>query len=407
MTALDTRQHLRAATERAPRGQRYWQLVAAREISLQLRDKSFVGSTLFSLILLIGVFAMQFFLAARPTTYEVAVASEQAQSIVAAARSQQAEAGTNTVITPVEVPDEAAGRRAVQRGEATALLSRSGENWHLTGDSSQEPGLQQAVTEAVKADLLATTAEQAGRNPQQVAERGAVGYSLLDQSRPHQQIYTLVSVVFAIVFYFSCIMFGVTIANSVVQEKQSPIVEIIAAAIPIDHLLIGKVVGNVVLALTQVALYLGVGMLGLLFTPYAGMVPFVLANAGWFALFYLVGFGALSCLCAMCGSLASRMEDIAHTLNPVNTAMLAALLLGIFLDGFWLKIASYVPVLSSIAMPRRLLEGTAAWWEAPLALALTVAFSYAALKFSVHVYRRALMQMSGRLGIRQALKLQG
>ncbi len=46
--------------------------------------------------------------------------------------------------------------------------------------------------------------------------------------------------------------FGLIIVQSVVEEKQSRVVEILAAAVPIRVLLTGKVPGNAALALTQV-----------------------------------------------------------------------------------------------------------------------------------------------------------
>ena len=48
----------------------------------------------------------------------------------------------------------------------------------------------------------------------------------------------------AFLFYLSSIAFGMTLAGSVVEEKQSRIVEIIATKIPVRQLLAGKVLGN-------------------------------------------------------------------------------------------------------------------------------------------------------------------
>ena len=48
----------------------------------------------------------------------------------------------------------------------------------------------------------------------------------------------------AFLFYMSSLVFGMTLAGSVVEEKQSRIVEIIATKIPVRQLLAGKVLGN-------------------------------------------------------------------------------------------------------------------------------------------------------------------
>ena len=71
---------------------------------------------------------------------------------------------------------------------------------------------------------------------------------------------------FAILFMFSAMTFGMQIAQSVVTEKESRIVEILAEAVPIRQLLIGKVVGNSLLALSQVVLIVAGHALGVLVT---------------------------------------------------------------------------------------------------------------------------------------------
>ena len=53
----------------------------------------------------------------------------------------------------------------------------------------------------------------------------------------------------AMLFYMSAVIFGMYLAMSVTEEKQSRIVEIIATSIPLRHLLIGKLVAAVVLGL--------------------------------------------------------------------------------------------------------------------------------------------------------------
>ena len=64
-----------------------------------------------------------------------------------------------------------------------------------------------------------------------------------------------------------------TLAGSVVEEKQSRLVEIIATAVPLRQLLAGKILGNTVLALAQMALFAGVGLVGLAFTDFASLLP--------------------------------------------------------------------------------------------------------------------------------------
>jgi ABC-2 type transport system permease protein len=192
------------------------------------------------------------------------------------------------------------------------------------------------------------------------------------------------------------------LASSVIEEKQSRIVEIIAAAIPLRHLLAGKVLGTTALALLQLLVYLVVGLVGLSFTSYRSYVPELSGPAVWFLAFFLAGFVALACLWAVAGSLASRTEDLQATSTPLTMLMLVMFFGGVSLDGRGQVIASFVPPVSAVVMPKRILAGGVGWWEPLLALGLLAGFALATVWIGERLYRRALLQTGGRVSLRQA-----
>ncbi|MFX5634542.1 ABC transporter permease, partial [Acinetobacter baumannii] len=76
---------------------------------------------------------------------------------------------------------------------------------------------------------------------------------------------------FGIVFLIAASTFGGTIAQSVVEEKQTRVVEILISAIPVRALLAGKVLGNTVLAMAQIVLLAAVAVIGLAVTDQVGV----------------------------------------------------------------------------------------------------------------------------------------
>ena len=74
----------------------------------------------------------------------------------------------------------------------------------------------------------------------------------------------LVAFGFGIVFFMSAITFGSTISQSVVEEKQTRVVELLMSAIPVRALLAGKVLGNSVMAFGQIILIAVFATVGLL-----------------------------------------------------------------------------------------------------------------------------------------------
>lgn len=244
------------------------------------------------------------------------------------------------------------------------------------------------------------------RRGQNHHDGSTVSYDLLEEAAVDAGLATIVAIVFAFLFYLSSILFGMSIAQSVVEEKQNRIVEILASAIPVRQLLIGKVAGNTVLAFAQLTLFIVAGLLGLAATGRGGQVAQIAGAAGWFIVFFVVGFLALAGLWAVAGSLATRSEDLQSTATPMTMFVMIVLFAGIFLSGTARVVASYVPIVSIVAMPARLAEGTAAWWEPIIALALMAAATYGIVLVAEKVYRRSLMQTQRRLTFRQALAVE-
>jgi ABC-2 type transport system permease protein len=172
----------------------------------------------------------------------------------------------------------------------------------------------------------------------------------------------------------------------------------------VRQLLFGKVIGNTLLALGQMALFVGIGLVGITFTDYASFLTAVSGPVVWFVAFFIAGFVALACVWAVAGSLATRNEDLQGTTTPLTMGLVLALFAGIFLEGTWQVVASYVPVVSTIAMPMRLLTGSAQWWEPVLSLLLTAGFAAVTVTVGERLYRRSLLHTSGRMSYRQALR---
>ena len=385
-----------------------WPIVATREIVARLTDKNFLISTGFTLVLLIGVFAFQAFMASKTSTTHVAVTTPAAAQIVQSTGSSGIPGMSSSDIAPTQVPDEAAARAALEDGSADAWLHETGGTWVLTGKDEPGSQLQSSIGAAVSSHVLAANAAKAGTSMDTLSAGSRLTVDSLagETDSTGDAIAQIAGFVFAMLFYFASLMFGMAIATSVVEEKQSRIIEILATAIPIRQLLIGKVLGNSVLALGQMVLFVGVALVGLSFTEYGSFLPSLAGPSAWFLVFFLVGFVALACIWAVCGSLASRSEDLQATTMPMSLLLVGLLFLGMWASGTTKVIASYVPIASVVTMPARLLDGSAAWWEPVVSLGITVAVAGGLILIAERIYRRSLLQTGGRLSIRQALQVQ-
>ncbi len=401
MTTTLTPPTTEPATEDRGASRSAWALVARREVVVKLTDRAFVIGTLVTLVLIAGFMGWQAWDSGRTTTYSVAVASADAS--MADRLAADAPGIDDTVAVEVDdVADDAAARALVKGGDADAWLHRGDDGWVLTTDSEEKGALTAVTQEVVRQATLEQQASDLGTTAEQLRAGSTVRTTLLTGDAEKAGLASGIAFAFAFLFYIATLTFGITLANSVVEEKQSRIVEIIATSIPVRQLLVGKIVGNSVLAITQMVLYAAVGVVGLSLTPYSSLVPAVSGPVVWFLVFFVAGFVALAALWAVAGALASRTEEVQSTATPLTMLVMAVFFGSLFLGGAPKVVMSYVPPFSAVLMPTRLLEGTAQWWEAVVALALLVAAAASVVRVAERLYRRSLLQTGGKLSMRQA-----
>ena len=360
-----------AAAPSLSTAQAVW-LVAEREIGSKLRSKAFVISTA---ILVLGALALVLwagFAAANSSGTPVAVTADAAQYV---AEAQGLE------VTDVD-----------DRAEAEALIESGDVDAAIVGDTSSPTGFIVLADSSAPTQLLL-----------QVAQVPPV--ELLNPSDANAALGYIAAVGFGVVFLLAASMFGGTIAQSVVEEKQTRVVELLISAIPVRSLLAGKVLGNTVLAMAQILILAGVAVIGLTVTGQTALLQGLGGPIAWFAVFFLFGFILLASLFAAAASMVSRQEDIGSTTTPLTMLVMAPYFLVIFFNDnpTVLAIMSYVPFSAPVGMPMRIFLGQAQWWEPLLSLAILAATCVAAILVAARIYENSLLRMGGRVKLAEAL----
>lgn len=376
-----------------------WRVVAAREIRSKLRDKAFVVSFVVTLGLVVAMVAASALLSGRTDTVSVAVTPASTQLVEAAALQAPA-ADVELDATPVA--DDAAAEALVADEQVDAAVVADGAGWQVVGATDVERTLVTLLDGAAAQATLAEVAERAGTTPEALAAAATVTQRLLNPDAVDDGVRSALGFLFAVLFFVGALTFGLIIAQSVVEEKQSRVVEILAAAVPIRVLLTGKVLGNAALALAQVVLLVTLGAVGLALTGQRTLLDAVLRSGGWFVVFFVLGFLALACLWAVAGSVATRMEDLQATTLPVQL-VLFAVYFGSFVAGDTVqRVASFVPVASSVAMPTRLLGGDVPLWEPLVSAAITALAAALLVRLGARLYAGSLLRTDRRSTLREA-----
>ncbi|MGW1342828.1 ABC transporter permease [Kribbella sp. NPDC002412] len=380
---------------------RAWVLIAEREITTKLRDKTFLGSTAVMLVLVLAAVIIPALLAGNGGPDKIAVIDDGGARVVQQASTTKG--GDGYEVT--RAADRPAAEQLVIDGEAEAALLPGTDGYVVLGkdrvDSSLENGLREA---AVNVGMEANAA-RAGLTPAELRAGTKIQLELLKPGPLPDVVADFVNIGLALVFYMTALGFGMMIAQSVVQEKESRVVEILAAAVPIRSLLWGKVLGNTALALSQIVVIAGASVIGLVATDQLDILKVVAPVAGWFVVFFVLGFVALAGLWAVAGSLATRQEDLGSTTLPGQMILMIPFFFSVFAGSSAKTIASFVPIASSMAMPGRMLTENVPVWQPLVAIALLLVTTVLIVRLGARLYERTLLQTGRRLGYREALAL--
>lgn len=422
MSAADDR----VTVDVAPSAWSSVRVVAAREIAVKLRDKAFLGSTAFLLVLVTAATAVPVLLGQQTPQHRVAVQGSAAAEVVdlAAELGRQAQEDDPDVppalallgagglpaadLWPIEVEPDADVERLVRDGDvAAAVVGDDVVGLRVLGAESVPYEVGVLVRAAASEVQVERAAAEAGLTADEVAAltNPEPPRSTLLEARPEGSVPPeLLVLVFAFLFYLSVLTFGMSIAQSVVEEKQSRVVELLVAAVPVRRLLAGKVVGNTLMAVGQVVVVVGAGLLAATVAGEGQLLGQVLRASGWFVVFFLLGFVMLACLWAGAGALASRVEDLQATTVVMQVLVIVPFFAAVFAidPGPTQRVLSYIPFTAPLLMPARVVLGNAAPWEPWVAAAVVLGTAVALVALGARLYEGSVLHTRSRLRATQA-----
>lgn len=350
-------------------------LVAEREITTKLRSKAFVISSAVLLLLVLAGVLFSGFLAQNggfggPT--KVATVGQVAPGLA------------NLGFEVSDVSDRAAAEQLVLDGEVDAAVLPGGDtpvDLTVLAKDSPPSDVLQALSAVPSIELLAPTTD----NP-------ALAY--------------IIAVAFGVLYMMSAITFGTTIAQSVVEEKQTRIVEILLATVSARTMLAGKILGNSILALAQVVAIVAIASVGMLATGQDLLLGELGTSLIWFGVLFAFGFVLLATMYAALATLVSRQEDVASAVSPVMWLVMLPYFAIIFLNDNpqALMIMSYIPFSAPIGMPMRLYLGTAEWWEPLLSLGVLAVSIAVVLWIGARIYSNSILRTGTRVKLGEAIK---
>ena len=304
-----------------------------------------------------------------------------------------------------ETQDRAALTRYLEPSEArepfSAVLSGSLERPVLTGpptaDLSIAPRVRLLIEEAQRtADLGPAAAGIAPPEISRIVTDDAAG-GLKTMRRALAQGSQLL-------IFMVTLMLATLLLSNLVEEKSNKVIEVLAAAVPLDAVFIGKLLAMLGISMTGLLVWGG----GLAFAWYALqaipdwlVLPNVSPAIGWplflvlLLLYYTMNYMLLGALFLGIGGQASNIREIQTLSMPVTFLQLGVLLLAMNAvggdGGTMMWVAYVVPFSSPLSMVALAAQSDTLWYHAA-ALAWQALWVVLIIRLSAGLFRRTVLK---------------
>ncbi|MBR5260737.1 MAG: ABC transporter permease [Oscillospiraceae bacterium] len=296
----------------------------------------------------------------------------------------------------------------IMNGEAECafLIEDFGSYTYYVGNLSMYDN-NTAIADEVMLSLLRMDAmAQAGVSPEdaQGILMAQVSHEVrsLGKDQMHNFFYTYI-MIFAL--YMVILLYGQMVATNVATEKSSRAMELLITSADPVSMMFGKVLASCIAGFAQLAVIFGSAfafynmnreymntsgnmgeILGMFFDIPMGLVLYML-------LFFVLGFLIFAFLFGAIGSTVSKLEDINTSVQPVTFTFLIGFMVVMFsmssgnVDTLLMKVCSFIPFTSPMAMFTRIAMSTVPGWEIVVSVAILVVSTCFIGVVSAKIYR--------------------
>ncbi|MPY96475.1 MAG: ABC transporter permease subunit [Actinophytocola sp.] len=385
-------------------------LVAQRELVLRLRTKWFLIGTLVIIAVMAGYVLLQMSVFGDEDRSRIGFAG---QATGLSERVATASAELDIDVDTTTVTDVAAAKAQLSDGALDAVVTGTAAEMRVLVKDGLNPRLRAVLTGLSRQEVLTAKLAEAGvPDPARVmaeANAAQVTVTAIEPNGTEDGQRLAIGAIMAFLLFMSINAYGTLVAQGVVEEKASRVVEILLATIRPWQLLLGKIIGIGLVGLIQLVAIAAAGIALALAADVLTLSGVAVGTLVWGVVWYLLGFFLYAALFAGSGALVSRQEDAQSVLTPVTMVLVVGFLAGFNVmiadaDGTAARVLSLVPLLSPILMPGRIAAGDVAAWESALAIGLTLAAIALVTYLGGRIYQNAVLHTGSRMKLAAALR---
>ena len=200
--------------------------------------------------------------------------------------------------------------------------------------------------------------------------------------------------------YMVILLYGQMVATNVANEKSSRAMEVLVTSAKPTAMMFGKVLASCFAGFAQLVLIFGSAIvfynlnrenldnpiISSIFDIPIGLFAYMIA-------FFILGFLIYAFLFGAIGSTASKLEDINTSVMPITFLFVIGFMVVMFsmaggsVDNAAMKICSFVPFTSPMAMFTRIAMSTVPWYEIAISIAVLIGSVIGIGVLSARIYR--------------------
>lgn len=385
------------------------------ELKTYLQNKTFVGVTLFLVVALAVVMFLPNIISAiksdddgttAPTDLPVMLVYAEDSTLSGLVKDYFTEAFTDY---DVKVADGSIDdiQTQITSGEAEcAFVMNSASSYTYYVNNLSMYDSNTSVADTVLQEVYRVTAMiQNGLSPEQAGEIMSVTIEsetmTLGKDQMQNYFYTYIMI---FVLYMVILLYGQMVATNVASEKSSRAMELLVTSAKPTSMMFGKVLASCLAGFTQLVLVFGSALLFYNINKEQLTNPIVASIFDmpvelfiYLLVFFVLGFLIYAFLFGAVGSTASKLEDINTSVLPVTFMFIIAFFVVMFsmtsgsVDSVLMKVCSYIPFTSPMAMFTRICMSTVPLYEILISIAILIASVVGVGVIAAKIYRTGVL----------------
>jgi ABC-2 type transport system permease protein len=229
------------------------------------------------------------------------------------------------------------------------------------------------------------------------------------QMRQDQWYLIVVPIVAGIMFTVVILTSGGYLMQAIVEEKENRTMEIVITSVSPSQLMIGKIIGDIGIGLTQLVVWLVFVWMGLkvggLFWPILQDISLRSSNIGMMVLILLPAFVMVAAFMAAIGATVTEMQEAQQVQGLIILPMMIPYYISTTImnnpNGLLAVALSFFPITAPITLIMRMAFTVVPIWQIIIIIIILCCFAGIAMWFAGKAFRMGMLRYGKRLSLKE------